>query len=482
VNGLGTVTSAGLYTAPASGSGSSYVLPSVGTVANSAKVSYAPLTSDIWTGLGSTSNWSDPNNWSAKVVPNSGTAVNFNGTTSKPSIVDPAFAGSVASVQITSVFSGSITLGRSLSVAGTFSQAGGTYNANGNITSVTGVTTLYIGSYLASTATQYFIGGLTLQGGALQGSTGNILAGSVTISSGTLNAPSATLYVNGGNFTYSGGAFNPDGGTVEYIGTNVSPLVSVGTGLIRFYNFIDDLNDTYPAYLTISGTLTTTGTFSWLVSASAITGNIEAQGNVDDENHGGIGNPYLTLDGAANQAIEDLSGVGGGQFRTIAINKSGGTVSLACNPIDFSGLTLTAGQVNIGSHSWYVAGPFSAAAGLNLGNVTVDGPGATVVGTSIQLANVTFASSSVKLTAPTGSLYVSGNWNDAVGAAIALNGSTVTFDGGSSVQQLNSGGQSFYNMTVLAGSSVILESDVTVLNTLYLFGTIEANGHKLIVH
>ena len=311
---------------------------------------------DVWTGAGTNSYWSNPANWSLNSVPTLTTAVEFTNTSSKPSVVDPAFSGTVGSLLLTSIYTGSLTLDRSLTDLGTFTQGGGTYNANGNLTSVAGMTSLYIGTYEALTASQYFTGGLSVLGGTLLGSTGNILAGSVTINTGTLDAPSSTLYVSGGNFTYTAGTFNADGGTVEYIGTSGSPTVSVGTGKIKFANFTDDLQIAYPACLTISGTLTTTGTFSWLVSASAIYGNIEAQGNVNDENHGGIGNPYLTLDGSANQTIEDLSGAGGGQFRTITINKSGGTVSLACNPIDFSGLALVAGTVKSGAYSWNAAG------------------------------------------------------------------------------------------------------------------------------
>src|SRR4051794_838753 len=60
----------------------------------------------------------------------------------------------------------------------------------------------------------------------------------------------------------------------------------------------------------------------------------------------GMSRSVSNLDGAANQTIEDLSGGGGGQFRMITIYKSGGTVSLVCNPIVFSGLGLVAGTVN----------------------------------------------------------------------------------------------------------------------------------------
>ena len=170
--------------------------------------------------------------------------------------------------------------------------------------------------------------------------------------------------------------------------------------------------------MTITGTLTVTGTFAWTSNANPIYGNIEAQGDVDDENHGGIGNPYLTLDGPANQSIEDLSGRGGGQFRTITINKTGGTVSLACNPIDFSGLTLTAGAVNTGADSWSVTGPISAAPGLNLGNIEIDGPGVTVERHEPPGGERDVRRRRRRLTEPTGNLSVSGNWNDGVGARL----------------------------------------------------------------
>lgn len=439
----------------------------------------APLVTDTWTGLGTNDDWSNKYNWSLDAVPTSGDAVVFTNTSSKPSVVDTAFGGTVGSLLLTSIFTGSVTLDRSLTVATTFTQGGGTYNADGQATTVDGVTDLYIGTYLASTGVQTFGGGLNVLGGSFIGSTGLVSTYSVYLSSGTLDAPSTTMYVTGGNFTYIKGTFAADGGDVAYVGTNVSPVVSVGTGLIKFSTFTDALQDTYPADLTISGTLTTTGTFSWIVTGSAIYGNIEAQGNVNDENHGGIGNPYLTLDGTANQTIEDLSGAGGGQFRTITINKAGGTVSLACNPIDFSGLTLYAGTVNTGAYSWYVGGPMAAASGLNLGNVTIIGSNVTVTSPSIQVANLAFYSSAVKLTAPTGSLYVSGYWYDTAGGIFASNKGTVVFDG-TGTQYVYSAPYYFYNLTIVAGRSVTMESDLTVVGTLTNSGTLNLNGHKLI--
>jgi hypothetical protein len=340
------------------------------------------------------------------------------------------------------------------------------------------------GIFEASTASQTLTGGLTVAGGTFAGSSGTVTTRSVTLSSGTLNAPSGTLYVTGGNFTYTGGGFNADQGTVAYIGTGVTPTISVGTGLISFSNFTDALATAAPgsplASLTIAGTLSVNGTFSWKNGVNAINGNIEARGDVDDENHGGIGNPYLTLDGTASQKIEDLSGVGGGQFRYITINKSGGTLSLACNPIVFGSLALNAGIVNTGPYSWVVTGYLSTSLGENLGNVEVDGTNVVAYGTNLQVANLTFAASSDKLTAPTGNLFVSGSWNDSVGASFAANGGTVVFDGSGATQFLTSGGQTFNNMTILAGSSMELEADVIVAGTFSNYGTFNPNGFKVL--
>ena len=423
------------------------------------------VSTDTWTGLGSTNNWSDPANWSANAAPGAGTTVIFNGTSTKNAIVDSGFAGTVAAVQINSGYTGTITLSQNLIVTGAFTESAGTFDANGFTTSVAGLTTVSGGTYLASTNTQTLTGGLTVSGGTFTGSTGTVTAGNVTLSSGTLNAPSTVLTVAGGNFTYTGGTFNADMGTVTYTGNNASPTVSVGTGLVSFYNFQDAMTDTFPAGMTITGTLTVTGTFTWKTGSGVISGNIEAQGDVDDQNHGGTGNPYFTLDGTGNQTIEDTSGGGGGFLRTLTINKPSGTVSLACNPLVFSTFTLTAGTVNTGTYSWLVGGqgPISAAAGLNLGNVEIDGSNVTVSGANLQVANVSFAAASDKLTAPTGQPVRS----RATGTTASAPPSPPTAAPSSStapaaIQQLTSGGKAFNNLTIAAGSTVKLDDNLIV--------------------
>ncbi len=95
---------------------------------------------DVWTGLGTTNNWSDPANWSLRVVPGPTTTARFDGTSQKDAIVDPAFGGRVGSIYITSLHTGNIALGRSRNIVGTFTQGGGTFNAHGFATTVGGST------------------------------------------------------------------------------------------------------------------------------------------------------------------------------------------------------------------------------------------------------------------------------------------------------------------------------------------------------
>jgi hypothetical protein len=403
----------------------------------------------------------------------------FNATSVKNALEDVGFGGTIGSVYISPGYTGRVILAKNLAVTGSLSQLAGNFEGNGFTATVNGAATISGGTFKAMTAPQVFNGGLTVSGGVFVGSTGTVYTSKFTLSSGTMYAPTGTLADMGGNFTVTGGTFNADGGTVVLIGTNVAPTVAVGTGLVKFANFIDALTDTYPNGLTITGTLTTTGMFSWKAGAGIINGNIEAQGDYDDENHGGIGNPYLTIDGSANQTIKDLTGGGGGQFRTVTVNKSGGTLTLACSPIVFSGLTVTAGTINTGSYSWRLGGPLTASPYLNVGNVTI-GLNVTVTGSRVQVANVVFAVSSARLTSTTGYLLVSGNWDDTVGAAFVANAGTVVFDGKAGTQFLTSGGQTFNNVIIATGSTVELESDVIIAGTLSNFGTLILNGHKVL--
>ncbi len=78
-------------------------------------------------GCGTNTNWSCAANWSGDVVPAAADTITFNTTSLNNSTIDAAFnpTETVASLSITSAYTGTITLGTSLHVTGAYIQAGG---------------------------------------------------------------------------------------------------------------------------------------------------------------------------------------------------------------------------------------------------------------------------------------------------------------------------------------------------------------------
>ncbi len=114
-----------------------------------------------------------------------------------------------------------------LTVGGTLTNDGGAGNfdaaANSLATTVTGLTTLTGGAYLAGSATQGLSGGLIINGGAFTGNSGTVNTTNVTLSNGTLTAPSSDGAFNvSGNWANSSGTFNANGGTVTLTGAGQS--------------------------------------------------------------------------------------------------------------------------------------------------------------------------------------------------------------------------------------------------------------------
>jgi hypothetical protein len=430
VNGGGAISNTGLFTAGSTSGGPFTVTAAGGGKSGTAKVTVGTTTSGafVWTGKGSTSNWSEAANWSTNVVPGSSATVVFNGTSAKNATVDSTFAGSVAAVEIVSGYTGTVSLSRSLTIGGSLSESGGTFSA--------GTSTLYIA----------------------------------------------------GDLTKTGGTFNAGTGSVAMTGTAANQNISAAG--VAFYNFVL-ANSAHS--LNVTGTLTVNGTFTWLRTAGWILGPnasgnaaIECRGDIDDQNHGNTGTPYFTLDGTGNQTIKDTSGVlnyngfSGGDYRGLTINKTSGSVILACDPLVYNGLSLQKGTVTSGSNFWLVGNEtVSTASGLNLGNVTVStNVAAGSWASGLQVANLNLNGHS--LVAPA-SLYVSGNFNaSGSGSSFTANGGTIIFDGvSSSPQQLTSGGYALNNLTINSGATVQLQDDLKVLGTLTINGVLNKNGHKL---
>ena len=167
-------------------------------------------------------------------------------------------------------------LSNALVTGGTFTNASGAgnFDANSQAHTVTGLATLSAANYLASSGTQTFNGGITINtgasltagtgtitqggsgnfflvnGGTFTGSTGTVNATNVTISSGTLLAPSAALNVSG-NWLYNGGTFSHNSGLVNFSGTALQTLG--GTLSSNFYD-LENSNSVGTSIITSAGT------------------------------------------------------------------------------------------------------------------------------------------------------------------------------------------------------------------------------------
>ena len=296
----------------------------------------------IWTGGGTNNNFSTAANWQGGNVPQAGSQLIFQGTARTSPSNNLAAGTSFASIEIQSsgfnlkgnslALTGNITVDSTAPVAtislnvaltGTTSVIvnGGALTVSGSISGVSGSVSESGGGTLTLSGTNSYGGGTTVSAGDLTASSGSAipstsavfvatgatltLASSDTIGSlagsGNVSLGSKTLTVGTGNTTFSGaiggtGGLTVTGGTLALDGTN-----------------------TFTGTTTIDG-----GTLSLAGSASLA-------GNVVLANASGASLSLLS-----NESIGSLAGGG----------LSGGNVIL-------NGNTLTVGENNLGSASYY---------------------------------------------------------------------------------------------------------------------------------
>ena len=129
-------------------------------------------------GAAGNSNWSDCDNWTSNTCPGSADIAQFDSTSNASATLDPAFAGSVQGVNITSDYSGTITQQIDTLTIGTanFAQGGGTWEQ--------GTTTFDIND-----------GDFVVSGGTFNAGAGTSTIGHhATISGGTVTASSARIF------------------------------------------------------------------------------------------------------------------------------------------------------------------------------------------------------------------------------------------------------------------------------------------------
>jgi hypothetical protein len=116
-------------------------------------------------GCGVDTKWSCAANWSEDIVPEAADTAVFDSSSVTNSTVDEGFAGSIAAIRISSGYTGTIGLARSLVVSSSFSQASGAFTAGSQALALKAVS-IAGGSFTASSGTTSIGGALKIAAGA----------------------------------------------------------------------------------------------------------------------------------------------------------------------------------------------------------------------------------------------------------------------------------------------------------------------------
>lgn len=151
-----------------------------------------------WNGGGSDNNWSTCDNWGG-TCPTATDSVIFDSTSTKDTVIDTDFGGTIAAVAINAGYTGELTAEEGIIVTGAFSQADGAVD----FAAITGID----------------------------------IGGAFTLSGGNFTASSQVMQFRN-NFTQSGGVFDGNGGTTNFTFRNATFYCTNDTNfnLITFNN------------------------------------------------------------------------------------------------------------------------------------------------------------------------------------------------------------------------------------------------------
>jgi hypothetical protein len=430
----------------------------------------------IWTGSGL---WSLATNWSRNIAPTSASKVIFNDTSAGDASIDADFSGRIGKLWIDSGYGGTITQGRSLTLA-TYQQDGGTYDAGANTITITGNWTKSGGTFNAGASTVAFTGtgtqlldtggsslaNLSHSGsGTLQLSTNNLTTtGTLTNSAGTFDANGRAVTA-AGLTTVSGGTYLAKTGTQTLNGG----LAMSGTGSFTGATGIVDA-----AGVSISGT----GTFT----APDATGSLLVSG--DWAKTGGTFTPnggVVTFDGTGAQSLTS----GGSSFNAVTVAKTG-TLQLQ-DPLTATGqLTVSSGTLDVNSKALSQGGNWAFTGLTNLGAVTLTGSGKTITSGAgnFSALTITGAYTLVDALTATGELDVQGTL-DAASKAISEGGNWI-FTGLSNLgdvtltgaaKTITSGVNQFGNLSI-SGAYALVDA-LHINGALNVTGTLDAASKNM---
>jgi len=402
-----------------------------------------------WDGGGADNNWSTCANWSSDTCPSSGDALTFNSTSTKDSVVDASFAGGViTSINITTGYSGTVSLARSLQTTSTFTHSTGTFTANAQTLDVDGGFSTTGGTFNASSGIMTF--GSTFTTGA--SSTFNANSGTITFdtsNSATITCNSKTY--NLVTFAHPSSTKTISSGCDLPLGNN--PTIGSGT-----------------AALSLSGTISGTGTITMtggltMASTGALTGFT-----------GFSTSSTVSLTSVTKDFSSYTTFVIGSTFST-----GGTSVITLPNNADFNGaftpnatttLNMPLGSVTFASTFTVLTGTtFNA----NSGTVVFDGGAASIACGGITFSSVTLSNTAAKTvgsdcTLPLGS-------NPSTGQGVTLNGTlsgsgTLTMGAGSTLSISSTGALSSF--TGLVAQALTITGKTIDFSTYTTFSTASA--------
>lgn len=193
----------------------------------------------IWDGGGATNDWSEAANWVGDVVPGATDSVLFNTTSTKDALIDGGFAGTVAGIDVSTGYTGTITMNRTFAVTGDYAQQDGIFVVSdpGTFVMTVGGTMTHTGGTLRQTRTVNASSVPFLQ---IDDGSATVKYRGVTLTTGD-NLGAVTVNVRAVDrvtqFCTDTGASSPD-----YAGRcfNITPT-TMGTALVRLYALTTEL-------------------------------------------------------------------------------------------------------------------------------------------------------------------------------------------------------------------------------------------------
>ncbi|MFH1692217.1 MAG: DUF2341 domain-containing protein, partial [Candidatus Omnitrophota bacterium] len=198
----------------------------------------------FWTGQGSSSFWSDPDNWDTGTTPTAYDIVTFDGVTglnpNKDSFIDDNFQGTIEKLTIDG-YTGTIALGRDLTISEDFAIVSGTFRLDVHTLNVGGNWSNLGGSFEAQTSTVVFYDATKI----------STILGDNTFYNLTCLTPGKTLVFEANSLTTVENTLTIDGAEDAYI-TMESSIWAKGSEFGMYINAVSDAEgNSYLDYLSV---------------------------------------------------------------------------------------------------------------------------------------------------------------------------------------------------------------------------------------